>query len=184
MSDEQHAHHVNYFIIFAILCGCTALSILFDVVEISNKIVLITLVLGVAMAKALFVMLFFMHLKFEGRWKYVLLLPTAILAIGLPLALLPDIGVHYYSLDAPQETQIRDALREIVANEQNDKSLNGVAKSDEQIAEELKTDYFVRLTPRRVAAFRAAMEIPDAADRLGKPVVKKTESPEKTKHPL
>ena len=52
----------------------------------------LVLVLSVATAKALFVMMYFMHLKFEGRWKYVLLSPTVILAIGLPLALLPDIG--------------------------------------------------------------------------------------------
>ena len=42
-------------------------------------------------------MRYFMHLKFEGLWKYVLLLPTAILACGLPLALAPDIALHYYT---------------------------------------------------------------------------------------
>ena len=55
-----------------------------------------------AVAKALCVMAFFMHLKFEGRWKFVLLSPTIILAIGIPLALLPDVGLHYYSVDIPQ----------------------------------------------------------------------------------
>jgi len=47
-------------------------------------------------------MRYFMHLKFEGAWKYVILLPTAILACGLPLALAPDIGLHYYTTDVPQ----------------------------------------------------------------------------------
>jgi cytochrome c oxidase subunit 4 len=47
-------------------------------------------------------MLFFMHLLFERAWKYVLLAPTIILAIGIPLALLPDIGLHYYTEDVPQ----------------------------------------------------------------------------------
>jgi cytochrome c oxidase subunit 4 len=47
-------------------------------------------------------MMFFMHLKFEGNWKFVLLTPTTILAIGLPLALLPDIGASYYTSVAPQ----------------------------------------------------------------------------------
>jgi cytochrome c oxidase subunit IV len=45
-----------------------------------------------------------MHLKFEGKWKFLLLSPTIILAIGLPLALLPDVGEHYYTLDVPQNT--------------------------------------------------------------------------------
>jgi cytochrome c oxidase subunit 4 len=34
-------------------------------------------------------------------WKYVLLLPTAILALGLPLALAPDIALHYYTPEHP-----------------------------------------------------------------------------------
>ena len=62
------------------------------------------IVLSVAAAKAFFVMTRFMHLKFEGRWKYLLLSPTVILAMGLPLALLPDIGVHYYTTDYAQAT--------------------------------------------------------------------------------
>ena len=102
MSDENATHHVNYLMVFVALCGCTALSVIFDVIEIGNKLVLIVLVLGVAVAKALFVMTYFMHLKFEGRWKFVLLTPTIILAIGIPLALLPDIGLHYYYVDIPQ----------------------------------------------------------------------------------
>jgi cytochrome c oxidase subunit 4 len=102
MSDEHAAHHVNYFMVFIALCVCTALSVMFDLIDISNKLVLIVLVLGVAVAKALFVMTYFMHLKFEGRWKFVLLAPTIILAIGVPLALLPDVGLHYYHLEIPQ----------------------------------------------------------------------------------
>ena len=103
MSDEHAGHHhVNYFIIFGILCFCTLMSVVFDVVEIENKIVLVILVMGVAVAKALFVMTYFIHLKFEGNWKFVLLAPTCALAMGLPLALLPDVGVHYYTQDVPQ----------------------------------------------------------------------------------
>jgi len=43
-----------------------------------------------------------MHLKFERAWKYVLLAPTTILALGLPLALMPDVGEHYYKQEVPQ----------------------------------------------------------------------------------
>jgi cytochrome c oxidase subunit IV len=95
---EHHAPHVNSFMIFLALCVCTAISVVFDVVPMNRKLVAV-LVLAVAVAKAQFVMRYFMHLKFEGRWKYVLLLPTAILAVGLPLALAPDIAMHYYSHD-------------------------------------------------------------------------------------
>lgn len=95
---EHHSPHVNSFAIFIALCICTALSVVFDVMELNGYAVAI-LVLAVAVAKAQFVMRYFMHLKFEGRWKYVLLLPTAILACGLPLALAPDIAMHYYDED-------------------------------------------------------------------------------------
>jgi cytochrome c oxidase subunit 4 len=101
MSDEHDTHHVNYLLIFGILCGFTATSAALDVIDLPYG-VLVVGVLAVSVAKAMCVLMFFMHLKFEGNWKYVILLPTTILGIGLPLALLPDIGIHYYVLDVPQ----------------------------------------------------------------------------------
>ena len=59
----------------------------------------------IATIKASRVALFFMHLKWERGWKYVLLAPTTILAIGLPIALMPDIGWSYYHR-VPTETMI------------------------------------------------------------------------------
>lgn len=97
----EHAPLVNYKWIFILLCVCTVVSVIFDLVPFPRRTVAV-LVLAVAVAKAQFVMRYFMHLKFEGKWKYVLLLPTAILACGIPLALAPDIGLHYYSQDIPQ----------------------------------------------------------------------------------
>ena len=111
MDHEHDTHHVNYLAILIVLCVLTALSVAFDVVDIrgtaesmgmNGTIVLAFCVLAVSTAKALCVMMFFMHLKFERNWKYVLLAPTTILALGLPLALLPDVGVHYYTVDVPQ----------------------------------------------------------------------------------
>jgi cytochrome c oxidase subunit 4 len=96
------SHHTNYWLIFLALCVCTALSVAADLVEIDNKALVAALVLAIASAKALFVLTFFMHLKFEGAWKFVILAPTAILAVGLMTALLPDIGLHYYPTDVPQ----------------------------------------------------------------------------------
>ncbi len=101
--DDHSAHHVNYGAVFVALCVCTGLSVLFDLLSFENRMITIVLVLAVAVAKALCVMMFFMHLKFEGNWKFVLLAPTTILAIGLPIALLPDIGIHYYTNLAPQD---------------------------------------------------------------------------------
>lgn len=94
---QTHGFHANYLLVFIALCLCTLLSVATDLVHIPSRAVLAVIVLAVAVAKALFVMVYFMHLKFEGRWKFLLLTPTFILAAGLPLALLPDIGMHYYN---------------------------------------------------------------------------------------
>ena len=119
MSGEHaEQHRAPYFFIFMVLCVLTGMSVLFDVVDIRGRtilgmngtVLLIFLVLAVASAKALCVMAFFMHLKWEGNWKFLLLAPTTILAMGIPLALLPDIGVHYYPVDVPQvHYEINDA---------------------------------------------------------------------------
>jgi len=101
--DDHESHHVNYLAVFFALCVFTALSVVFDVLSFDNHAVTIVLVMAVAVAKALCVMMFFMHLKFEGNWKYILLAPTTILAIGLPMALMPDIGAVYYTSKSPQK---------------------------------------------------------------------------------
>src|SRR5690349_12519385 len=91
-------HDVKYIYVFAALCVFTLLSILADgagKLGMPHALVMVA-VLAIATAKALSVMLYFMHLKFERNWKYVLLAPVTILAIGVPLALLPDVGFHYY----------------------------------------------------------------------------------------
>ena len=93
--DDHGGHPINSFAIFIALCVCTALSVAFDALPLTKGMIAV-LVLAVAVAKAQFVMRYFMHLKFEGRWKYILLLPTAILACGVPLALSPDMAMHYY----------------------------------------------------------------------------------------
>lgn len=104
-ADHGTSHpHVNYLAIFIALCVCTALSVAFDLIDINKRVVAV-LVLAVAVAKAQYVMRYFMHLKFEGLWKYVLLLPTAILSIGLPLALAPDVAMHYYTPERDLRSQ-------------------------------------------------------------------------------
>ena len=110
--DDHESHHVNYVLVFVVLCGFTALSVVFDMVSFENHAVTIVLVMAVAVAKALCVMMFFMHLKFEGNWKFILLAPTTILAIGLPLALMPDVGVVYYAHTAPQRGEWGEQMKQ------------------------------------------------------------------------
>ncbi|HBL44291.1 cytochrome C oxidase subunit IV family protein [Gimesia sp.] len=117
MSDQHDHAYVKYSSIFYALCICTGLSIVFDVIDLKKQniigmngvVLLAVLVLAVACAKALFVLIYFMHLKFEGRWKYVLLSPTIVLAMGLTIAITPDIGIHYYTNEAPQIDYLEQA---------------------------------------------------------------------------
>ena len=113
-TSSTAAHHAspNYLAVFGALCVLTGVSWLLDEASgwglFSGRTLLVVLVLAVAVAKALFVAVYFMHLKFEGRWKYVLLMPTAILAMGLPVALAPDLSMSYYEADTQQETYLRN----------------------------------------------------------------------------
>ena len=68
--DDHSAHHVNYMAVGIALCVFTALSALFDTLGgVLSHGVVIVLVLAVAVAKATCVMMYFMHLKFEGNWQ-------------------------------------------------------------------------------------------------------------------
>lgn len=98
--QDDHTHDATFWKVFLVLCGCTALSFAADSLpglNVGDGIVA-AIVLAIAVAKALCVMLYFMHLKWEQNWKFVVLAPTVILSIGLCLALIPDIGLHYYSV--------------------------------------------------------------------------------------
>lgn len=130
MSDEQHHEHehhaVNYTAIFGLLCVCTLLSIGFDLAKESlSKPVLIVLILGVAVCKATFVLLYFMHIKFETGWKYVLLAPTAVLACALPFALAPDIAYHYYNVTAQQRLIAAEDIEAAHAHPGNETAVHG-----------------------------------------------------------
>jgi cytochrome c oxidase subunit IV len=50
--------------------------------------------MAVSCTKAMLVILFFMHVKYEANWKYVLTIPAAFMSIFLILMLVPDIGMR------------------------------------------------------------------------------------------
>ena len=106
MHDTTESHP-NYLTIFFCLCGLTLASVVLDLFSSPTwKVTIGSLVMLVAAAKAGLVMLFFMHLKYERNWKYALLMPTVILSMGMILAFLPDISLHYYPLDVPQVSEV------------------------------------------------------------------------------
>lgn len=129
MSDheENHSHAGTYLTVFIALCVFTGLSIIADLLQFSDRNVTRVLVMAIATAKALCVMMFFMHLKFERAWKYLLLIPTGILAFALPFALFPDVGAHYYTPEVPQVREY--ALQQAAAGGEHGQD-EGHAKPD------------------------------------------------------
>jgi cytochrome c oxidase subunit 4 len=95
--SDQYGHGGvgQYLIVFVCLCVLTAIS--FAVGNSQNLRdnapgVMWAMMMAVSCAKALLVILFFMHLKWEANWKYVLTVPASIMSIFLLLMLTPDIG--------------------------------------------------------------------------------------------
>jgi cytochrome c oxidase subunit IV len=97
----EHGGVKKYIVVFIALCGLTTLSFLtyFDWWhEIFGTEVSRALMMAVSCAKALLVMLFFMHLLWEANWKYVLTFPALMMSVFLMAMLVPDIGMrtrHY-----------------------------------------------------------------------------------------
>jgi cytochrome c oxidase subunit 4 len=95
--DHGHSHTGQYFAVFVALCVLSAMSFLtYTDFWRSNFPVAAgrTFMMAVSCTKAMLVILFFMHVKYEASWKYVLTIPPAIMAVFLMLALVPDIGLR------------------------------------------------------------------------------------------
>jgi cytochrome c oxidase subunit 4 len=89
-AEEAHAPYLKVWLALAILTG-----IEYFYAYYLNPWFLILLVglLFWAAIKAGLVAWFFMHLKFEGRWVYLLIVPACVLAAVLVLALCPDVAM-------------------------------------------------------------------------------------------
>lgn len=77
--------------------------VLFTVLEVGAvsvglpKAPLMIFLVSTALAKAILVALYFMHLKFEGRWVYGAALVPLVVGVSFILALFPDIAFFHHS---------------------------------------------------------------------------------------
>lgn len=108
--DSHHDHHEHgehdaghggvgkYITVFFALCGLTAISVFvgnfMPGLRQNAPGIMWAAMMAVSCAKAMLVILFFMHLKWEANWKYVLTVPASIMSIFLMLMLIPDIGLR------------------------------------------------------------------------------------------
>ena len=95
---RTHDHGIaKYIYVFLALCVLTGASF-FTYSELwpfhDQPKIGWTFMMAVSCTKAMLVILFFMHVKYEANWKYVLTIPAAFMSMFLMLALVPDVGLR------------------------------------------------------------------------------------------
>ena len=88
--EHAHKEHPKYMRIFWILLALTIAEVAVVYMPLP-KIVIALLLIGMACSKALYVALYFMHLKFEKRTLMIIALTPFIICVFLVFMLLPDL---------------------------------------------------------------------------------------------
>ncbi len=100
---DDHGGNAKYLAVFAGLIVLTAISFFLGNSSLKETAPHVAWagMMAVSCAKALLVMLFFMHLIWEANWKYVLTIPASLMSVFLVMMLVPDVGnrTKKYSLD-------------------------------------------------------------------------------------
>lgn len=95
--DQGHGSTRLYVSVFIALCVLTSMSFLtyFDFWDQRVSVgVSRVFMFAVSCCKALLVITFFMHLKWESNWKWMLTIPASLMSIFLMAILVPDIGLR------------------------------------------------------------------------------------------
>jgi cytochrome c oxidase subunit 4 len=98
--QATHGHHeglakyVYVFIALCVLTGCSFFTYSSFWPFHGTPQVGWAFMTAVSCTKAMLVILFFMHVKYEANWKYVLTIPAGFMAIFLVLMLVPDGGMR------------------------------------------------------------------------------------------
>lgn len=101
-THDEHEHHGGfglYIAVFVALCALSTLSFLTYFEFWRNSVpmeVSRAFMMAVSCTKAMLVIMFFMHLKWEANWKWVLTVPASFMSALLILALVPDVGMRMY----------------------------------------------------------------------------------------
>src|SRR5882757_10389243 len=73
VARETPQHSVNYMVIFVTLIALTVVTVVVANFRFKTELVNVLLALLIASVKAMFVAVYFMHLKFEGKLIYLIL---------------------------------------------------------------------------------------------------------------
>ncbi len=92
--EHQQEAHAPYLMVWLWLAGLTGIEYVYAAGLKDFFLILLGGLLALAAIKAALVAWYFMHLKFEGKWVYLLILPALFLAVVLVLALIPDLAMQ------------------------------------------------------------------------------------------
>jgi len=108
---EEHAveAHAPYLKVWLALAIFTAIEYFYAYYLNQLFLILVVGLLFWAVIKAGLVGWYFMHLKFEGKWVYFLIVPAVVLAAVLVLALGPDIAMKPVDEDAEETVWVAPA---------------------------------------------------------------------------
>jgi cytochrome c oxidase subunit IV len=108
MTRGQELHvesHAPYLKVFAALAVFTAIEYFYAHIFKDSFGLLVSGLMFWAVIKASMVGWYFMHLKFEGKWVYYMLVPAGILAIIVTCALIPDLAMQPVTEENPEEEE-------------------------------------------------------------------------------
>ncbi len=95
-SFEDHGGNAKFFVIFLALCFLTAMSFFtyssYGPQALDTDSIKRSFMIAVSCTKAMLVILFFMHLRWEANWKYALTIPASLMSLFCVLMLVPDVG--------------------------------------------------------------------------------------------
>lgn len=97
-TDEAHGitepapfHRVPYYLIFTALVVLTAATFGVSWIRFQNEWMNVVFAVLMAFIKASLVALFFMHLKFEGKLIYMILIVPLVFCVAIIVSLIPDL---------------------------------------------------------------------------------------------
>jgi cytochrome c oxidase subunit IV len=133
VEEHQTEAHTPYVKVWAALLVLTVIEYFYASIFKDYFLLLVLGLMGLALVKAGLVGWFFMHLKFEGNWVYIMIVPACILATIIVFALCPDMVLKYVTEENPGEDDSarvvpggESHIPRIVRTERPDWSLSGL----------------------------------------------------------
>jgi cytochrome c oxidase subunit IV len=106
LTEELEAEsHAPYLKVWAGLAILTAVEYFYALFFKDHFLFLVLGLVSLALVKASMVGWYFMHLKFEQRWVYLLIIPACVMAVFLTLMLYPDMAMKPVDEENPIEEE-------------------------------------------------------------------------------